>query len=206
MTSNSINRSTDVSNIDFDNPGKAVARPHTLAHVVLWANDFPKMRQWYLDFFNASVSYENEMLCFLTYDHEHHRIALGNRMQPGKLAPKDNTFAHAAFTFANLPELFLAYRQRLQYGIKPHWCVNHGPTISMYYKDPDGNHIETQVDVYDTSEDATAFMMSEEFAENPIGVDFDPEVLLQRMREGEGFESLTRRERIGKRGPDSIPA
>ena len=33
-------------------------------------------------------------------------------------------------------------------GILPYWCINHGPTTSLYYKDPDGNVIElfTQID------------------------------------------------------------
>lgn len=39
---------------------------------------------------------------------------------------------------------------------------NHGPTTSLYYRDPDGNQIETQVDNFETAEEATAFMNSPE--------------------------------------------
>jgi hypothetical protein len=70
----------------------------------------------------------------------------------------------------------------------------------MYYADPDGNQIELQVDNYDKIEDATAFFYSEAFAENPIGVEFDPEDLLRRLRAGEPEEDLKRRPDIGKRG------
>jgi hypothetical protein len=42
------------------------------------------------------------------------------------------------------------------------------------YKDPDGNSLETQVDTFDTPEEATVFMKSKEFADNPIGTDIDP--------------------------------
>ena len=31
-------------------------------------------------------------------------------------------------------------------GIEPFWCINHGPTISMYFKDPDANRVELQVE------------------------------------------------------------
>ena len=47
--------------------------------------------------------------------------------------------------------------------------------MSIYYEDPDGNQIETQVDSFEDPEEATKFMVSKEFAENPIGAGFDPE-------------------------------
>lgn len=72
--------------------------------------------------------------------------------------------------------------------------------MSIYYEDPDGNQIETQVDSFEDPEEATKFMASEEFAENPIGVDFDPEELIRRLQAGESEESLKKREKIGPRG------
>lgn len=79
------------------------------------------------------------------------------------------------------------------------WCVNHGPTTSFYYKDPDGNKIEAQVDNFDTVEEAAAFFYTPEFAENPIGVDFDPEELIRRLRTGENRKSIMKRPNIGPR-------
>lgn len=35
-----------------------------------------------------------------------------------------------------------------------------GSTTSIYYKDPDGNMLETQVDNFDSVEEATKFMVS----------------------------------------------
>lgn len=40
----------------------------------------------------------------------------------------------------------------------------------MYYRDPDGNQLETQVDNFDIPDDATAMMDSKEFMENPLGM------------------------------------
>ena len=40
----------------------------------------------------------------------------------------------------------------------------------MYYRDPDGNQIETQVDNFDTEEETNAYMESQEYHENPLGM------------------------------------
>jgi hypothetical protein len=74
----------------------------------------------------------------------------------------------------------------------------------MYYQDPDGNQIELQVDNYDNIEDATAFFYSPAFAENPIGVEFDPEDLLRRVEAGEDQAVLKRRPDIGQRGLEAV--
>jgi len=69
----------------------------------------------------------------------------------------------------------------------------------MYYEDPDGTEVETQVDNYDTAEEGVEFIEGESFAENPIGVDFDPEVLVRRVRNGEDEKRIKERANIGPR-------
>ena len=54
------------------------------------------------------------------------------------------------------------------------------PTVSMYYKDPDGNAVELQVDAYPTKELAAGFFDTDAFRQNPIGVPFVPEEELLR--------------------------
>lgn len=44
-----------------------------------------------------------------------------------------------------------------------------------------------------------AFIEGESFAINPIGVDFDPEVFVQRVRSGEDEAIIKKRPDIGKR-------
>ncbi|KAJ4986251.1 glyoxalase/Bleomycin resistance protein/Dioxygenase [Stagonosporopsis vannaccii] len=186
--------------VDFDAPHGVVKSPTKLAHVVLRTNNFKSMVDFYRVFLGAQVIYENEMLAFLSYDDEHHRIAI--LAIPGTESKQATScgLEHIAFTFDNLSDLLLAYRQRKTHGILPLWPVNHGPTTSIYYKDPDGNQIETQVDNFENAEDATNFMKSKEFAENPIGVDFDPEDMIQRLQKGEDERSLCKRVEIGARG------
>jgi hypothetical protein len=41
---------------------------------------------------------------------------------------------------------------------------------------------------------------SKDFAENPIGVDFDPEEMIRRIQQGENEEILQQRPNIGPRG------
>jgi catechol-2,3-dioxygenase len=192
-----------MSSIDFDNPGTTVKSPSKLAHVVLRTNNMKAMVQFYTTFLGARVIHKNEMLAFLSYDEEHHRIAIAQIPGTQAKVKKSCGLEHIAFTFDSLSDLMLAYRQRKKSGIEPIWCVNHGPTISLYYQDPDGNQIETQVDNFENADDATKIMESKEFKENPIGVDFDPEEMIERLLKGESDESLKKRANVGPRGlPD----
>ena len=189
--------------IDFNATSDRVVSPSKLAHVVLRTNNLQEMVTYYTTFLGGQVIYENEMLAFISYDEEHHRIAILGA--PGT-QPKQKTscgLEHIAFTFTSLSTLLLSYRQRKQKGIPPLWPVNHGPTTSIYYRDPDGNMIETQVDNFDDPDAATEFMKSEHFAENPIGADFDPEDWIRQISEGKPEAALKIREEVGPRGlPD----
>ena len=65
-----------MATIDFDNTSGQTIPPMKLAHVVLRTHDFEKMRDFYLTFLGGRVQHQNEQLCFIAYDDEHHRIAL----------------------------------------------------------------------------------------------------------------------------------
>lgn len=105
-----------------------VIPPKALAHVVLRTGNFKSMVAFYKVFLGARVSLENDQLAFLTYDDEHHRIAIC--YIPGT-SPKIRTSSgleHIAFSFESLDDLLLAYEQRKARDIVPIWCINHGPT------------------------------------------------------------------------------
>ncbi|ETI26002.1 hypothetical protein G647_02779 [Cladophialophora carrionii CBS 160.54] len=191
-------------NVDFDAPADTVLSPSVLAHVVLRTQKVKEMVDFYTTFLGGHVVYGNDFLCFITYDDEHHRVALIGVPDTTPKVPNSAGLHHIAFTFPGLADLLLAYRQRKAKGILPVWCVNHGPTNSIYYKDPEGNMLETQVDNFDNPEAATAFMASAEFAANPIGTDFDPEDYITRLKGGEPEDDLKRRVEIGQRGPPNI--
>ena len=181
------------------NPGKTIS-PIKLAHVVLRTKNLKRMNDFYKAFLGAEIIYGNDFISFLSYDDEHHRIAIAEIPSDNPKDQASSGLDHIAFSFNTLAELTHAYTQRKALGITPFWCVNHGPTTSMYYRDPDGNKLETQVDNFDSNEDANKFMASKEFTENPIGTDFDPEELIARLKTGEDIRKIKQRIEIGPRG------
>jgi catechol 2,3-dioxygenase-like lactoylglutathione lyase family enzyme len=170
--------------------------PAKLAHFVCLTDQLDAMRNWYMQVLNAQVAIENPQLCFLRYDEEHHRIGLIRRPDLAALptAPTRSVHHHA-FTYRSLNELFGTYLRLKERGIEPFWCVNHGPTTSMYYRDPDGHRIELQVDNF-TDAECDAFFASGAYEENPIGVIFEPEVWITRLAQGEPPKSVSVRPRL----------
>ena len=69
-------------------------------------------------------------------------------------------------------------------GITPYWTVDHGPTTSLYYRDPDGNQVELQIDNFDSVEALNDYFRSGAFNDNPIGVNIDVNDLVARVRSG----------------------
>jgi catechol-2,3-dioxygenase len=82
-----------------------------------------------------------------------------------------------------LGDLFENYALLKDKGIMPYWCVHHGITVSMYYADPDGNQMEFQVDRLNSSEESTDFMINN-WGDNPVGVEYDPDEMLAGFRAG----------------------
>lgn len=171
-------------------------RPEKLAHVVLRVGDLPRSRAWYLKVLEASPAFENPMLCFLTYDDEHHRIGLIARPDLQNPADAHLGLEHIAFTYGSLGELLANYKRLMGEGIAPYWTINHGPTLSFYYKDPDGNRLELQYDVFERAEDVDAFFASGAYEENFMGIKFDPAELIARFESGEPLADITARPRL----------
>jgi len=184
-----------------------MVKPVKFAHVVYMTRRYDEMIAWYREVFEAEVVYENPALAFLTYDDEHHRFAFANLdiLKPGGASPDDRGeigVNHVAYTYRGVGDLLATYKRLKRAGIQPYWPVHHGTTLSLYYADPDGNRMEFQVDC-GTVEEATALMRSPAFAENPVGVSYDPDALLARFESGEGEDALLARP-AGP--PSSIPA
>ena len=174
-------------------------RPTKFAHVVYRTRRFDQMLRWYQTVFDAKVQHQNPALAFLTYDDEHHRFALVNLdlLQPEGMEMERRGMIgvdHVAYTYASLDDLLEHYAQLKAQGITPYWCVHHGVTVSMYYADPDGNQMEFQVDSYASNDEANAFMAGPHFAANPIGVEYDPDEWLARVRAGTPASAFLRRQ------------
>ena len=163
--------------------------PSKLAHVVYRTHRFQDMLDWYAAVFGARVQHQDDALAFLTYDDEHHRFAFANL---DVLKPDDDGndgkglvgVDHVAYSYDSVDDLLDAYEDLRGRGILPYWCVHHGITVSMYYRDPDGNQMEFQVDRFDSAEQTAGYMTGPAFAANPVGVEYDPEDWLTRRRAG----------------------
>ncbi|EJE51833.1 putative ring-cleavage extradiol dioxygenase [Acidovorax sp. CF316] len=166
-------------------------RPQSFAHVVYRTYQFQRMLDWYVAVFNGEVQYQSPVIAFVTYDHEHHRVALLNlgiikgEGESGARSPRGQPgMDHVAYGYRDLTELLDKYEELKGKGVMPYWCIHHGITISLYYADPDGNQMEFQADCFDDNDAANAFMDGPQFETNPIGVEFDPEELLAKLRAG----------------------
>ena len=170
-----------------------MASPNKLSHIVMQTNRLAEMRDWYCTVLSAKPAFDNGKMAFLAYDEEHHRVGLLSIDDYAVPERATVGLQHMSFTYDSLETLFENYHRLKAESILPAWTVNHGPTISMYYADPDGNQVELQVDVFETNEEVDAFITGPIFQENPRGADFDPEEMFAQLRAGTPFEVLTRR-------------
>ena len=167
--------------------------PSKFAHVVLNTHRYEEMIDWYTRVFEARVQHRDNRLAFLTYDDEHHRFAFFN-LGPSKDSNGEQPTAaaglnHLAYTSRNLEELIDTYGRLKNQSIIPSRAIRHGVTLSLYYRDPDGNGLEFQIDLM-RADDANEFMSGPAFAANPIGEPFDPDVLAARLSQGKPVNDL----------------
>ncbi len=184
--------------------------PSKFAHVVYQTHRFDEMIAWYGRVFEARVQHRGERLAFLTYDDEHHRFAfidMGPPPAEGSEKPMDKPGVHhLAYTWADLGELVDTYKRLKSFGVTPFRPIRHGMTLSMYYRDPDQNALEFQVDLMD-ADAANAFMASPAFAANSIGEAFDPEELVARFEAGKPVNDLIfRSDQKESATPEMAPA
>src|SRR5262245_39885942 len=104
-----------------------------LAHIVLQTGQLGVLRDWYLKVLDAHVVYQNEFASFMTFDEEHHRLALVQLPRPVSRTPETVGLSHSAYTFVNIERLLAKYEDLRETGIQPHVPVQHGVTTSIYY-------------------------------------------------------------------------
>jgi catechol-2,3-dioxygenase len=170
--------------------------PVKLSHAVLRTTRLQEMVEWYKAVLNAEVLYQNDFLVFMTYDEEHHRIALA--AIPGLVEkPKHSAgLDHLAFFYSTFGDWISTYERLKSAGIIPRVPTHHGLTMSLYYRDPDGNGVELSIDNVEKSQWHT--WMRDRLKENPMGMPFDPDELARKYHAGVP-ESELRRFETGSR-------
>ena len=166
--------------------------PVRMAHVVLRTARFAELLAWWRTVLELEPMYENPFIAFLTFDEEHHRIAIANAPHLAEKTPNAVGVDHFAFSYASAGDLLATVERLAAAGIAPSTSIHHGPTLSFYYLDPDRNQVELQVDAFPNVEALNAFFASGQFAKNPIGVLVDPQALVKRWREGASEAELRR--------------
>lgn len=164
------------------------------AHVVLQTGQPQTLADWYCRLLQGHVVYADHGLTFITFDEEHHRVAFV--CPPQAVARKSPTAAgmhHMAYTFECLDDLLERYTQLRADGVLPASPVQHGVTTSLYYRDPDGNYVEFQIDNFADPDAATEYMHGAEYDADPIGPAFEVDRMVQARREGASVEELTTR-------------
>ena len=185
----------------------AVIRP-AFHHVNLKTSRLREMRDWYRLLVGAEVVFENDIGAWLSNDEANHRIALlafgGFVDDPNK--ETRSGLHHTAFEYASFDDLNVSYLRLRDADITPRFCLDHGPTFSYYYCDPDGNYVELQCDNFgDWAASREWIRTSTEFRANPIGVFVNPERVAAAAEAGEPFADIHRRALAGEFAPAQAP-
>jgi catechol 2,3-dioxygenase len=163
-----------------------VLRP-PLHHINLKTTQPDAMIDFYRKIVGVEVIFQNEFAAFTSNDDAHHRVVFltldGMHDDPDKIA--HTGMHHMAFDYTSLGDLIATYERLRDLGIMPHMSVDHGMATALYYPDPDGNTVELQVDNFPTQREAQDYMRnSPEFAADPLGTYFDPELVAQELANG----------------------
>jgi catechol-2,3-dioxygenase len=175
-----------------------------LHHINLKTTRLDAMIEWYGLVAGMRPNFRSDIIAFLTNDSANHRLAL--LAVPGLVEDPDWTIHtgmhHSAFEFECLEHLLGRYASLKARGIVPHACLDHGLTTSFYYEDPDGNSVEMQADNFGDWAASTEWIRTApEFVANPIGVEVDPDRLLDASRAGMTAEEIHRRGFAGEFPP-----
>jgi catechol 2,3-dioxygenase len=180
----------------------------TFHHFNLKTTRLQELIDWYATVVGAEVTFQDATGAWLTNDVANHRIAL--LCFPGFVDDPDREtrtgMHHSAFEYERFADLNDSYLRLREAGIEPDICIDHGMTLSYYYKDPDGNRVELQVDNFGDWQASKEWMgTSPDFHANPIGVFVDPARIAEVAASGEPFPEIHSRAMAGELSPSRPP-
>ena len=180
----------------------------SLHHVTFKTSRLDEMINWYGLVIGAQVQFRNDVAAWTTNDAANHRIAF--LAVPGLSDDlekvRHNGMHHTAFEYKTFDDLMSTFNRLRAAGVMPAFCLEHGLTLSIYYKDPEGNFVELQIDDFgDWHLSAEWMKTSPEFAANPIGVFFDPARVYELHASGTDFSTLRAAIRSSAYLPNPIP-
>jgi catechol-2,3-dioxygenase len=177
-------------------------------HFNLKTTRLGEMIDFYRSLVGAEVIFQFEGGAWLSNDEANHRIALlafPNFVEDPERDTRTGMH-HSAFEYASFKELNGSYLRLKEAGITPALCLDHGMTLSYYYADPDGNHVELQVDCFGDWQKSKEWMRtSDQFKANPIGVFVDPERIASDHAGGISFAEIHDKAMAGGYAPGQAP-
>ena len=179
-----------------------------LHHVTFKTTRLDEMVAWYETVIGAKVQFRDRSAAWTTNDAANHRIAF--LAVPGlsddEQKTRHNGMHHCAFEYDSFDDLMASFDRLRKTNIEPAFCLDHGMTISLYYKDPEGNFVELQSDVFgDWAKSGDFMRTAPDFAANPIGTFFDPARVYEALKSGGDFKALQKSMRAGAYQPDKLP-
>lgn len=180
----------------------------SLHHVTFKTSRLDEMIAWYGTVVGVKPNFKDDRNCWTTNDEANHRLAFlytpALEQDPEKR--KHTGMHHSAFEYTSFDDLMSTYKRLAGENIYPAFCLDHGLTMSMYYKDPEGNFVELQSDNFGDWKLSTEFIRtSKDFQSNPIGTFFDPEKVYGAHKSGTEFKALQNSIRAGDYLPSPIP-
>ncbi|MEJ2871506.1 VOC family protein [Actinomycetospora sp. OC33-EN08] len=168
-----------------------------------------EMVAWYEKVAGLTPVHYSDGAAWLTNDAANHRIAL--IAHPAIKKPVDKPTSaglhHTAFEYADFDQWLDNYSRLKDEGITPFMSLDHGMTMSLYYADPEGNGVEIQIDAFGDWARSTEWMWaSREFAENPVGNFFDPDLVVEAREKGLSMAEIHQAAHAGDYRPENPPA
>lgn len=184
--------------------------PDDFHHIAFKTTNYENMVNFYKNLFGCEPLYQSDLITFLAYDDEHHRIAIANtsdvlsnlnfiqkivmklKIFLNKNIPSIEGLDHISYRINPIEKWFDFYFKAKERGLSPLWTVNHGWISGIYYRDPDNNLVEVFFEHFSTAEEFKE-NISPDFEDEPIGTNMDIEVLYEMFKSGAGFSELIKK-------------
>ena len=184
--------------------------PDDFHHIAFKTTNYKNMINFYKNLFGCEPLYQSDLITFLAYDDEHHRIAIANtsdvlnklnfiqkivmklKIFLNKKIPSIEGLDHISYRINPIEKWFDFYFKAKERGLFPLWTVNHGWISGIYYRDPDNNLVEVFFEHFSTAEEFKE-NISPDFEDEPIGTNMDIEVLYEMFKSGADFSELIKK-------------
>jgi len=169
--------------------------PVRISEIVLGTRRYDEMRAWWQAVLGVDPYLDNDKFSFrrLHTDYPYTQV-LAIFHVPDAQDPVRPACGlhHMQFRHATLSALFDRFERLRAVGIRPTRSMNHGPSTSFYYTDPDGNTAELSGPNFDTEQEYLAYFDSEAYRKNISGIAVDPDEFVARFRGGEPQAELVK--------------